>query len=94
MIPHQKSDDYYQYGEEIMKLSDLKREDNATILKLETDETLKRRLYSFGIHKGVELRVESCSLAKQTIEILVDGTLIGLRKDEAQMIEVEKIEGV
>ena len=75
-----------------MKLSELKKGDSATIVKLDTNESLKTRLISFGVARGSELSIEACSLGKQTIEILVDGTLIGLRADEAANIIVEKIE--
>lgn len=74
-----------------MKLSELKKGDHAVILKIETDESLKSRLTSFGIARGVELSIEECSIGKKTIEILVDDTLIGLRVEEASTIEVSTI---
>jgi Fe2+ transport system protein FeoA len=74
-----------------MKLSELHRGDRALIKKIETSEDLKTRLFSFGVARGSELSIEACSLGKQTIEIMVDDTLIGLRADEAEKIEVEKI---
>jgi len=74
-----------------MRLSELEKGDRATILKIETDESLKERLVSFGVARGSELTIEACSLGKQTIEIMVDDTLIGLRGEEASKIEVEKI---
>jgi len=74
-----------------MKLSDLHKGDRALIKKIDTDEALKTRLGSFGVIRGSELTVEACSIGKQTMEILVDGTLIGLRGEEAKQIEVEKI---
>ena len=74
-----------------MKLSELTKGDRALIRKIETEEALKTRLASFGVVRGSELRVEACSLGKQTMEILVDDTLIGLRGDEAKKIEVEKL---
>lgn len=74
-----------------MKLSDLKKDDKAVIVKINTDDMMKSRLVSFGVAKGSELSVEAYSLANKTIEILVDDTLIGLRSDEAAQIEVEKI---
>ncbi len=74
-----------------MKLSELKKDDKAVIIKIDTDDMMKSRLVSFGVAKGIELSVEAYSLANKTIEILVDDTLIGLRSDEADQIEVEKI---
>ena len=74
-----------------MKLSELHKGDRAIILKIETDEVLKGRLNSFGIARGSELSIEACSMGKQTIEIMVDDTLIGLRSEEASQIKVEKL---
>ncbi|HHB94183.1 MAG TPA: ferrous iron transport protein A [Campylobacterales bacterium] len=74
-----------------MKLSDLHKNDSALIKKIDTNEALKTRLASFGVVRGSELTIEACSMGKQTMEILVDGTLIGLRGEETKQIEVEKI---
>jgi len=74
-----------------MRLSDLHKGDRALIKKIDTDEALKTRLASFGVVRGSELTIEACSIGKQTMEILVDGTLIGLRGEEAKQIKVEKI---
>jgi ferrous iron transport protein A len=74
-----------------MRLNNLNNGEKALIRKIDTTEALKTRLASFGVVRGSEVRVEACSLGKQTMEILVDGTLIGLRGDEAKEIEVEKI---
>ena len=74
-----------------MRLSDLHKGDSALIKKINTEEALKTRLASFGVVRGSELTIEACSMGKQTMEILVDGTLIGLRGEEAKQIKVEKI---
>ena len=74
-----------------MTLSELKKGDSAKIIAINASEDLKRRLRSFGVVKGSELTVETYSLAKKTIEIMVDDTLIGLRAVEAEEIAVEKI---
>jgi len=76
-----------------MKLSDLKKGDQATIKKINAEESLKQRLASFGVGRGAELIVETYSIKRKTYEIIVDGTMIALRDKEAQEIEVEKIDG-
>jgi len=75
-----------------MKLSDLHKNDKALIVNIGTDEALKSRLFSFGIARGTNISIEACSLGRQTVEIMADDTLIGLRMSEAENIEVEKIE--
>lgn len=74
-----------------MKLIELTKGDQAIIKSVSTAEALRTRLFSFGVGKGSHISVEAYSMKKQTIEIEVDGTLIGLRSDEAKEIEVEKI---
>ena len=74
-----------------MNLSQLNKGDRAIIKDIKADAELKNRLISFGIIKGEELEVKGYSLAKQTIEIDIDGTLIALRKEEANKIEVERV---
>ncbi len=74
-----------------MNLTQLKKGNRAEILKVSADKALKDRLNSFGVMKGEIILIKGCSLAKQTMEIEVGSTLIALRKDEAEKIEVEQI---
>ncbi len=74
-----------------MVLSDLQKGDQAEIVKIHADKALRDRLTSFGVMRGEELVVKGCSLAKQTMEIEVGSTLIAVRADEADKIEVNPI---
>jgi ferrous iron transport protein A len=74
-----------------MKLADLEKTQRAIIKKIECDNELKQRFYSFGMVRGAEILVENQSLAKNTIEINIEDTLIALRIEEAKTIEVEVI---
>ena len=74
-----------------MKLTELTKGDRAEIVKIHADKVLKDRLHSFGVMRGEELTVKGCSIGKQTMEIEVGSTLIAVRADEAEKIEVEKI---
>jgi len=74
-----------------MRLDELHKGDRAEIVKIHADKTLKDRLASFGVMRGEELAVKGCSIAKQTMEVEVGGTLLALRKEEAEKIEVEKL---
>jgi ferrous iron transport protein A len=75
-----------------MTMSQLHKGERAKILRLDADKTLRDRFASFGIFPGEEVSVQECSLAKQTIEIDVEGTTIALRKEEADKIIVRQIE--
>ena len=74
-----------------MNVAELKKGNRAEIVKVSADKALKDRLTSFGVMKGEIILIKGCSLAKQTMEIEVGSTLIALRKDEAEKIEVERI---
>jgi len=74
-----------------MTLIDLTKGERAEIIKINADKALRDRFSSFGVMKGEELMVKGCSIAKQTMEIEVGSTLIGLRADEAAKIEVKKL---
>ncbi len=74
-----------------MKLSDLTKGSKAEIIKINADKALRDRLSSFGVMRGEELTVKGCSIAKQTMEIEVGSTLIAVRANEADKIEVEKL---
>jgi ferrous iron transport protein A len=74
-----------------MVLSDLKKGQEAIIKTIKATSKLKQRLHSFGVIPGEKLELKECSIARQTMEIEVDNTLIALRRTEADKIEVEKV---
>ncbi len=75
-----------------MLLRELRRGDKADIVGINAEKSLRDRFASFGIIRGEELVVKECSIAKQTMEIAVGYTSIALRAEEAEKIEVKKIE--
>jgi ferrous iron transport protein A len=72
-----------------MTLDKLSKGDMAIIKDINCDEELKHRLYSFGVIRGVSIKVKEFSIKKKTIEIEVGRSHIALRLDEAKKIEVE-----
>lgn len=75
-----------------MKLSQLQLNEKARIKNINSDLELKQRLNSFGIFKDIEISVQNISLSKNTMTIEVENTLIALRIEEANTIEVDKIQ--
>jgi len=73
-------------------LKELRRGDRAEIIGIDADKSLRDRFASFGIIRGEELMVKECSIAKQTINISIGHTSIALRAEEAEKIEVKKID--
>lgn len=74
-----------------MNLSDLNIKQKAKVKNITCSDELKQRFYSFGIFKNSVIEVENMSLAKNTIEIMVEDTSLALRMEEAKSIEVETL---
>lgn len=62
---------------------------SCTITKLHATGPLKQRLMSFGMARGVGIELLEYSPAKSTVEIKVGKMRIALRKEEAEMIEID-----
>ncbi|RXJ87969.1 FeoA family protein [Arcobacter sp. CECT 8985] len=73
-----------------MRLSELNKGEEATILALNCDSSLKNRFYSFGLTKNTKVIIEEVTLAKNTIEVRINTTKIAIRLTEANKIEVTK----
>ncbi len=61
----------------------------TTITKLHASGPLKQRLVSFGIMKGASVTMLEYSARKSTVEVKVGKMRLALRKEEADLIEVE-----
>ncbi len=71
-----------------MQLNQLKKGESAMIVKINATKELRDRFNSFGIVSGEEITIIEHSLAKQAIEIAIGSSLIVLRTNEAEKIEV------
>lgn len=60
----------------------------ATVVKLHAQGALKQRLVSFGVMKGARVEVIGFAPAKSTVEIKIGRMRLALRKEEAELIEV------
>lgn len=72
-------------------LDQLSVNDTAVIACITAEEDLKQRFFSFGMRRGSPFKIKAISMSKSTIEIEVGGTMIALRRDEAEAIKVNKI---
>ncbi len=52
---------------------------------------LKQRLCAMGLTRDAHICVKHFGCFKSTVQIMVNRSLIALRKDEARLIEVHKI---
>ncbi|WP_024787724.1 MULTISPECIES: FeoA family protein [unclassified Lebetimonas] len=73
-----------------MKLSELKVGKEAIVKAVVGEnKTIKRKLRDMGIIRGEKIKVEKMAPLGDPIEITIKGYKLSLRKNEAQMIEVE-----
>ena len=70
-------------------LRDVKIGKTAKVVKLHGEGALKRRIMDMGITKGVEVYVRKVAPLGDPLEISVRGYELSIRKDDAEMIEVE-----
>jgi len=71
-----------------VKLTECMKGCSATIVKLHAQGPLKQRLVSFGVMKGAKVELMGFAPAKSTVEIKLGRMRLALRKEEAELIEV------
>ena len=70
-------------------LKDLGIGETAKVVKINGEGKVKRRIMDMGITKGVEIYVRKVAPLGDPIEITVRGYELSLRKDDAEMLEME-----
>ena len=63
--------------------------ETVKVVKLHGEGALKRRIMDMGITKGLEIYVRKVAPLGDPIEIKVRGYELSLRKNDAELIEVE-----
>ncbi len=71
-------------------LRDVQVNETAVIKRLHGEGPIKRRIMDMGLTKGVEVMVRKVAPLGDPIELNVRGYELSIRKDEAEMIEVEE----
>lgn len=72
-----------------MLLSEMKEGNSAIVVKVGGTGALRRRILEMGILKGSHLHVEKYAPLKDPLELIVKGSHISLRVEEAAQIQVE-----
>lgn len=70
-------------------LKGVKIGETVKVVKIHGEGPVKRRIMDMGITKGVEIFVRKVAPLGDPIELTVRGYELSLRKEDAQMIEVE-----
>ena len=61
----------------------------AKVVRLHGEGALRRRIMDMGITRGVEVYVRKVAPLGDPIEVMVRGYELSLRKDDADMIEID-----
>lgn len=72
-----------------MLLSDLMVGESALLVKITSDDSMKRRLYDLGFFPGTHIQCVLRSPFSSPILYFVNGALIALRSSDAKKIEVD-----
>ena len=72
-----------------MTLKEIPIGQSVKVVKLSGEGPVKRRIMDMGITKGVDVFVRKVAPLGDPIEVTVRGYELSLRKEDAQMIEVE-----
>lgn len=73
-----------------MRLTELKRGESATIIKIGRIGELKKRLVDMGITSGETIKLERNAPLGDPQEYIIKGTGIAIRKEDANNIEISK----
>ncbi|MCD8336008.1 MAG: ferrous iron transport protein A [Lachnospiraceae bacterium] len=63
--------------------------ETVTVQKISGEGPVKRRIMDMGITKGVEIFVRKVAPLGDPVEVTVRGYELSLRKEDAQMIQVD-----
>ncbi len=70
-------------------LRDVKIGDTVTVVKINGEGAIKRRIMDMGITKRTSIYVRKVAPLGDPVEVTVRGYELSLRKADAEMIEVE-----
>ncbi len=70
-------------------LREVKSGETVTVVKLNGEGAVKRRIMDMGITKGCSVYIRKVAPLGDPVEITVRGYELSVRKEDAQMVEVE-----
>ncbi len=70
-------------------LKDLKIGKTAKVIKVHGEGAVRRRIMDMGITKGVDIYLRKVAPLGDPMELTVRGYELSIRKEDAQMIEIE-----
>ena len=80
---------HYRKGDFDETLRQVKVGETVTVVKLHGEGAVKRRIMDMGITKGVQVYVRKVAPLGDPVEVNVRGYELSIRKNDAEMIEVQ-----
>lgn len=74
-----------------MNLSQVKNGEYATIIQINTEESVKQRLKMLNVCPNAKVQVVKRSLFKSSLLLEVNGVRLGLRREIAEQIKVLRL---
>ena len=71
------------------RLKDVEVDQTVSVVKINGDGAIKRRIMDMGITKGATLYIRKVAPLGDPVEVTVRGYELTIRKEDAQNIEVE-----
>ena len=69
-------------------LNNLKPGEEAKVIKIKSDENIKRRLLDIGIVKGTKIKCLQYSLAGELTSFFVRGAVVAIREEDSKKIYI------
>lgn len=73
----------------VKTLREVKSGETVTVVKLNGEGAVKRRIMDMGITKGCSVYIRKVAPLGDPVEVTVRGYELSVRKEDAQMVEVE-----
>lgn len=70
-------------------LREVKSGETVTVVKLNGEGAVRRRIMDMGITKGCSVYIRKVAPLGDPVEVTVRGYELSVRKEDAQMVEVE-----
>ena len=74
-----------------MCLLQMKVGEIAAVEAVNVNGALKQRLMAMGLTQDAQVCVKHFGWFKSTVQVMINRTLIALRREEAELIEVQKV---
>jgi Fe2+ transport system protein FeoA len=75
-----------------MQLLQMNVNECAVVDAVKLSGNVRLRLRAMGLHPDSTIRIKHFGWFKSTVQVMIDSTLIALRKEEARQIEVHRVQ--